>query len=283
MALFPKVLQHLLSLSLWLAILVVIFVPLERFFAVYAHKTLRKGIGIDLCYYFINSLLPAALLSVPTALLTWSVRHIMPGSVLALTASLPFWALLPVGLVVSEIGGYWGHRWSHEIPFLWRFHAIHHSAEEMDFLINTRAHPLDMVFGRLCALAPMVILGLAGPSRTSVGNMLAVLVLLAGTFWGFFVHANVRWRLGLLEWLVATPKFHHWHHTKTGLIDHNYAAMLPWIDRLFSTHNLPKEWPASYGIEAPMPPMLMDQLIYPLMPPDPIAVDAPTEAVGERD
>jgi sterol desaturase/sphingolipid hydroxylase (fatty acid hydroxylase superfamily) len=282
MALFPKYLQHILSLSLWLAILIVIFVPMERFFAVYAHKTLRKGIGVDLCYYFINSLLPTALLSVPVAFLAWSVRHAVPGSVFRLTAGLPIWVLVPVGLVVSEVGGYWGHRWSHEIPFLWRFHAIHHSAEDMDFLVNTRGHPFDMVFGRFCALAPMYILGLAGPSRASGGSTVMVLILLIGTFWGFFVHANVRWRLGPLEWLVATPKFHHWHHTKTGLIDHNYASMLPWIDRLFSTHNLPKEWPAAYGIEAPMPPTLVDQLIYPLTPPGPVAIERTSEAAETK-
>lgn len=40
------------NLAIWLAILAVIFTPLERFFAVYAHRTLRKGMGVDLCYYF---------------------------------------------------------------------------------------------------------------------------------------------------------------------------------------------------------------------------------------
>lgn len=56
--------------------------------------------------------------------------------------------LVILAIVVGEVGAYWGHRWSHEIPWLWRFHAIHHSAEEMDWLVNTRAHPLDMFFGR---------------------------------------------------------------------------------------------------------------------------------------
>ena len=65
--------------------------------------------------------------------------------------------------MAGEIGYYWGHRWSHEIPFLWRFHSIHHSAEEIDFLVNTRAHPFDMVFGRFCGLVPMYVLGLGGP------------------------------------------------------------------------------------------------------------------------
>ena len=279
MAQILVLLLSIFRLAVWLAILVVIFVPLERFFAVHAHQTPRKGIGLDLCYYFISSLLPAALLSIPVALLTWSVRRIVPGSVFAFTAALPFWARVVSGLVAGEIGYYWGHRWSHECPFLWRFHAIHHSAEEVDFLVNTRAHPLDMVFSRFCGIAPMVILGLAGPSSASGGSALPVVVILIGTLWGFFIHANLRWRFGLLEWLVSTPKFHHWHHTKTGPINRNYASVFPWLDRLFGTHNLPNEWPESYGIEAELPPSLLDQLIYPLLPEDKPVSEPSTGAV----
>ena len=266
MAQLLVILLSLLRLSLWLAMLVVVFVPLEYFFAVHSHKTLRRGIGTDLCYYFLNSLLPAALLSIPAAILGWSVQHIVPGNFFALMTSLPFWARAVLGFVAGEVGYYWGHRWSHQIPFLWRFHSVHHSPEEIDFLINTRAHPLDMVFSRFCGIVPIYILGLGGPTSASGGSTLPVLVTLIGTVWGFFIHANLRWSFGPLEWLVSTPKFHHWHHTKTGLIDHNYSSTLPWLDRIFGTHNLPKEWPESYGIDAQMPPGLIDQLTYPLVP-----------------
>lgn len=276
-------LLSILRLSAWLAILVVVFTPLERFFAVHSHRTLRKGIGVDLCYYFLNSLLPAAILSIPAALLGWTARRVLPGSMFAMTASLPFWARASAGLIAGEIGYYWGHRWSHEIPFLWRFHSIHHSAEEMDFLVNTRAHPLDMVFSRFCGLVPMYALGLAGPTSASGGSLTPVLVLLVGTVWGFFIHANLRWRFGPLEWLVSTPKFHHWHHTKTGLIDHNYASTLPWLDLLFGTYNLPKEWPESYGIEARAPDTLIDQLTYPFLPEDAPSAEQPVEAASTRD
>jgi len=284
-------LLNLLRLSLWLAILVVVFVPLERLFAVQPSRFLRKGLALDLAYYFLNSLLPAALLSVPAALLAWSVRHLLPATLIAFTAALPFFARALAALVAGEIGYYWGHRLSHEIPFLWRFHAVHHSAEAIDFLVNTRAHPLDMVFSRFCGLVPMYLLGLAGPTRASGGSALPVGIILVGTLWGFFVHANVRWRLGGLEWFLSTPMFHHWHHTRTGLIDHNYASMLPWIDRLFGTHILPKEWPEAYGIEATMPDTLLEQLAYPLLAEDGPSVsaivdaraDQPATAVGAND
>jgi sterol desaturase/sphingolipid hydroxylase (fatty acid hydroxylase superfamily) len=254
----------ILRLSAWLAILVAVFVPLERFFAVHPRKMFRKGIGTDLCYYFLNSLLPAMLLSVPVGLLAWAVHRAVPAPILAATAALPLWARVLAGLVAGEVGYYWGHRWSHEIPFLWRFHSVHHSAEEVDFLVNTRAHPVDMVFGRFCSLVPIYVLGLSGPTA-SAGSLVAVLVTLIGTVWGFFIHANLRWRFGPLEWVVSTPAFHHWHHTKTGPLNRNYASTLPWLDRIFGTHYLPREdWPESYGIKAKLPDTLTGQLAYPL-------------------
>jgi sterol desaturase/sphingolipid hydroxylase (fatty acid hydroxylase superfamily) len=167
-------------------------------------------------------------------------------------------------IIVGECGAYWGHRWSHELPLLWRFHAIHHSAEAMDWLVNTRAHPLDLVFTRLCGLIPIYVLGLAQPTGNTF-DMVPVLYALVGTVWSFFIHANLRWRFGWLERLVSTPAFHHWHHTKEGAINKNYAAIFPWVDQLFGTLHLPqKQWPLNYGIEEPMAPSLTGQLLYPL-------------------
>jgi sterol desaturase/sphingolipid hydroxylase (fatty acid hydroxylase superfamily) len=134
--------------------------------------------------------------------------------------------------------------------------------------VNTRAHPVDMVFTRLCGLVPLYVLGLGAPARGSSG-LIPVLIILVGTLWGFFIHANVRWRFGPLEWLVATPAFHHWHHTNDGpdVINKNYSPMLPWIDRLFGTLYLPKDrQPERYGIDEPMSGMLLGQLIDPFLP-----------------
>lgn len=264
-------------LSLWLMILVVVFVPLERLFAAHPQKVFRKGIGVDLGYYFVSSLVSAALLSVPVGLLAWTARHAVPSSLLATAAALPLWGRVLAGLVAGEIGYYWGHRWNHEIPYLWRFHCIHHSAEEVDFLVNTRAHPVDMVFGRFCGLVPMYLLGLGGPSGAS-GSAAPLAATLIGTIWGFFIHANLRWRFGPLEWLISTPAFHHWHHTTTP-VNRNYASTLPWIDWVFGTHHLPRgEWPEAYGVKASVPESLAGQLVYPLSP-EPRPGDVADEAL----
>jgi sterol desaturase/sphingolipid hydroxylase (fatty acid hydroxylase superfamily) len=95
------------------------------------------------------------------------------------------------------------------------------------------------------------------------------MVMLLGTVWGFFIHANLRWRFGWLEWFIATPHFHHWHHTNDGaaFINKNYAAMIPWMDKLFGTFYLPKkQWPEKYGIDSAMASRLAGQLLQPFVP-----------------
>ena len=94
-----------------------------------------------------------------------------------------------------------------------------------------------------------------------------VILILAGTVWGFFIHANVRWRFGWLESVIATPAFHHWHHTNdTENRDRNYASMLPVLDWVFGTLHLPRRlWPAVYGVDQPVGATLARQLIDPLI------------------
>jgi sterol desaturase/sphingolipid hydroxylase (fatty acid hydroxylase superfamily) len=258
---------QILRASVWLLILAIVFTPLERLFAVHPQKIFRKGFVTDVGYYFLNSVVPGFLLSFPLALLAWCVHRYLPVGFVALVTALPLWARLTLGMVVGEIGFYWGHRWSHEIPLLWRFHAVHHSAEDVDYLVSVRGHPVDQVFSRLCELAPMYALGLASPMAIR-GSMIPIVVTLIGVVWGFFIHANVRWRFGPLEWLVSTPAFHHWHHTNDGptYVNKNYAPMLPWIDWIFGTLYLPKDrQPERYGIDEPISPVLFGQLVDPFL------------------
>jgi sterol desaturase/sphingolipid hydroxylase (fatty acid hydroxylase superfamily) len=267
---FRGALIPVLRMSLWLVILCAIFLPLERLFALHRQKVFRKEIAVDIGYYFLNGIVLALVLGAPMAVVAAVAHRVIPGGVTGAIAAWPVWLRACAAMVVGEIGYYWGHRCTHQVPLLWRFHAVHHSAEQLDFLVSSRGHPVDVVFSRLCMLTPLFALGLVNTVRASDG-LIPLFVMLLGTIWGFFIHANVRWRLGPLEWLIATPGFHHWHHTYGGKKrDCNYSTMLPWLDRLFGTYYLPKEWPNRYGVDEPMANSLIDQLIQPFAPHSPL-------------
>jgi sterol desaturase/sphingolipid hydroxylase (fatty acid hydroxylase superfamily) len=266
----PPFAVDLVRLCLWLAILTAVFVPLERMFALQPSKIWRKGIGTDLGYYFLGGTVSALLLSVPLGLLAWTAHRIVPYPIQTAFNGLSFWPRAFAALVIGEIGYYWGHRLMHTVPLLWRFHAIHHSPGHIDFLVNSRAHPIDLTFGRLCAFFPLVVLGLAQPGNAA-GSIIPALVTLIGSAWAFFIHANVWWRLGPLEWVISTPRFHHWHHAMEPA-NRNYASMLPVLDLLFGTIHLPKQqWPPCYGISGAVPDSWPEQLIRPLLGTFPIA------------
>jgi sterol desaturase/sphingolipid hydroxylase (fatty acid hydroxylase superfamily) len=275
----PTLLVDILRIVANLALAALIFVPLERLFAARRQKLFRSAFWTDIGYVFVGGLLPKLLLQIPLMLLAFTVHRALPSAYYNACAHLPMAVRLLGALAVGDLGFYWAHRWMHEVPFLWRFHAVHHSAPEMDFLVNTRAHPFDIVFGRFCGMVPIYLLGLAQP-MTNRADLVPLLFVVIGGLWGFFIHANINWRFGWLESVVSTPAFHHWHHTNDGpeFIDKNYAAMLPVFDRLFGTYYVPKTLPVVYGIKDEMPAGLVNQLLHPLSAPPRTVAPAGQEA-----
>ncbi|MCA9712551.1 MAG: sterol desaturase family protein, partial [Myxococcales bacterium] len=122
------------------------------------------------------------------------------------------------GLLVFEIMGYAYHRAAHRVPVLWRLHAVHHSAEQLDWLASFRQHPLEIVLMTLVQNAPLVLLGIPLGAHVMV-----LLVIRLGTV---FVHADLRVPEGWWTRVVATPGFHHRHHQRDGAV-RNYASLFP--------------------------------------------------------
>jgi hypothetical protein len=243
-------------LMLWLSLVIAIIVPLERRFPQRRQSFLRQDFGFDLWLYFLNGLLPKLLLALPLSALAWLLHSLEQSQYYAAVAAMPVRQRFLLALIVGDCGAYWGHRLCHEWPMLWRWHRLHHSAEALDWLVNTRAHPLDLLFGRLSGLIPIYLLGLAQPTAQSF-DLIPILYTVLATIWSFFVHANLGLRFGWLEDFIATPAFHHWHHAADDEVaaNRNYAPMFPWLDRLFGTLWLPSvRWPERYGLPSPLGP-----------------------------
>jgi len=247
----PPAARHLLlttiSLTIWLFALTAIFAPLERVLAVHRQTTLRPHLLADLGFFFATGLIPSLVLALPLGTAAALSRQLLPEAYSLWVVGLPIGIQIAAAFLVGELGFYWGHRIMHKVPWLWKFHAIHHQPIRMDWLVNTRAHPIDIIFTRMFGLAMVYMAGFGTPGSGS-GSIVPIVVLLIGTFWGFFIHANLKVGLGWFEHLLSSPRFHHWHHSRVDHVNHNYASTLPIYDRIFGTHHLPKHWPPSYGI-----------------------------------
>jgi len=170
----------------------------------------------------------------------------------------PLWLQLLEALVLADLFAYGSHRLFHAVPVLWRFHAIHHSSEQLDWLAGSRLHLVDIVVTRAVAFVPLYLMGF------EPGALYPYLVF--ASLQAVFVHANVRFRFGPIRHLLVTPQFHHWHHTaEPHAVDRNFAIHLPVIDWIFGTHHLPKnDWPEHYGIEErTVPEGWWAQLVFP--------------------
>lgn len=243
--LLPKV---VISQIVWLFMLIAVFVPLERLFSVTRQSISRPQMIMDLGYFFLSGLIPVFVLAMPLGTIVALSNHALPAGYHMWITALPIPVQIVAAILIGEFGFYWGHRIMHQVPWLWRFHAIHHEPVRMDWLVNTRAHPIDIIFTRMFGLSLVNMAGFGTPGSGS-GSLIPVIVLIVGTFWGFFIHANLNVRMGWLEHILSSPRFHHWHHSRVDHVNRNFSSTLPIYDRLFGTHYLPKkQWPPSYGI-----------------------------------
>ncbi|RZK57920.1 MAG: sterol desaturase family protein, partial [Pedobacter sp.] len=141
---------------------------------------------------------------------------------------------------------------------LWRFHSIHHSTQNMDWLAGSRTHFIDIFFTRAMTFIPLYVLGFS----STVFNVYIIFIAIHAVL----IHANTRINFGPLKYIFTTPQYHHWHHCEDPkYYGHNFASIFPFIDMIFGTYYLPdKQWPAGTGVhEASYPKGFIKQSIYP--------------------
>jgi sterol desaturase/sphingolipid hydroxylase (fatty acid hydroxylase superfamily) len=222
-----------------------VFVPIERIWGDRNQHIFRDDWREDLLYFLIGSLLVQGVTFLSLTPSLTILQHTSGASFRAYVASQPIILQFLEIMFLTDLVQYWVHRLFHCVPWLWRFHAIHHSAPKMDWLAGSRMHLIEVICLRSTTVMPMTVLGFAQPA------LYAYLVVVY--FWSAMVHSNVKVDFGRWESWIVTPRFHHWHHgIEREAIDINFAVHFPILDRLFGTLYLPeKRWPSGYGVLHP--------------------------------
>ncbi|MEM6585342.1 MAG: sterol desaturase family protein [Pseudomonadota bacterium] len=235
------------------------FAPLER---LKPHKReqrlFRTEWREDLFYFLISSMfvqLLGFLALAPSTIINENTNSF--DALRASVASLPWLVQFVIVLVASDVVQYWYHRLFHKVPFLWGFHAIHHSAQSMDWLAGSRMHFIEIIVLRAITSLPLFTLGFSPSVMQAYLGFVYV--------WSSLLHANIGGDFNRLGHWIATPRFHHWHHgLEDEAFDVNFAIHFPWIDKIFGTFHLPKDrWPRDYGIPEEVPRRYFGQFLYP--------------------
>jgi sterol desaturase/sphingolipid hydroxylase (fatty acid hydroxylase superfamily) len=242
-----------------LLLMALIYVPLERIWPRYPEQgTFRKGWTQDVVY-FMSTHLPIQILSFLVLLpATQATKYLGVPALQALIARTPWILQFCLAVVVADVAEYFIHLALHKIPFLWRFHSIHHSSKALDWIAGSRSHFVDDTLVRGFILVPLMF-GFSQPI------ILAYLVFV--TLHATWTHCNFGPNAKWLEKVLVMPRYHHWHHTsqKEG-IDKNFAIHFPWIDRIFGTYYYPDKWPEVYGLDGEeISPTFLGQTIEPFV------------------
>lgn len=243
----------------WLLIVAAIFIPLSYVFARKRQPSFHKGLLIDGFYWLAGPLLYSCILfpiiiafysgiQAIVSLHYWGVAHFSP---------LPILLQAVIILLISDVIQYWLHRFFHRDP-LWKFHAIHHSSQVVDWLSAARFHPINIIFYSLSVNALVACMGFSAETFQ--------ILIPFNMIYSPLVHANVPWTYGPFKYIMASPVFHRWHHThlhEGG--NKNFAPTFSFLDVIFGTFYMPKDrLPENFGIEGnPVPNSVLGQMIYP--------------------
>lgn len=142
------------------------------------------------------------------------------------------WGAVLIGIVLLDLVIYAQHVVFHHVPWLWRFHRMHHADTVLDVSTGLRFHPVEIILSMLIKFGAVVALGVPATA------VIAFEILLNAT--AMFNHANITLPVRLdrlLRWVIVTPAMHRVHHSVIrSETDSNFGFNLPWWDRLFGTY-----------------------------------------------
>ena len=215
---------------------------------------LRRGLWTDLGWAALAPFVVGTGATLLLSLIGTALSLIVPGTIGAHLSSQPMPLQFVEIVVLGELGGYAWHRAAHNSAVLWRFHAVHHSAVELDWLSAHRQHPVESVILLAIAGLPVILLGF---DTTSILGFILFQKLHTA-----FVHANLALPPGAWERWFAGPRYHRWHHSADAP-PANFSSLFPAVDRLFGTFALPPGQPERLGVYEPVPESLGGQILYP--------------------
>jgi sterol desaturase/sphingolipid hydroxylase (fatty acid hydroxylase superfamily) len=240
-------------------LMTLIFSPIEVLWPAYPKQNVFRSEWLTDIVYFLSTHLPLQLTSFLILLPATQLTAILNIAVVTETVGrLPWLVQFLLAVFVADLAEYAIHRAFHVVPWLWRFHAIHHSSKALDWIAGSRSHLVDDVVVRGFILIPMMLI---------FSHNIIVAYLLFVTVHATWTHCNFGPTIKWLEPFVIQPRYHHWHHTsQKEAIDKNFAIHFPWIDKMFGTHYLPEgdKWPDVYGLHNEnIPRSFWGQFFYP--------------------
>ncbi len=210
----------------------------------------------DRFHFWFNTIVVAGSALTVMAFIGGAIRASLPEGFRSWMEERPLWEQLILVVALAELWSYWAHRLSHAVPFLWRFHKVHHSIEHMTWISALRQHPLDAIWIMASANIPAFALGVdLRPLAAFIFFERCYTVLL---------HSNLDFSYGWFDRLFASTRFHHWHHDagEEGR-NRNFAGMFAILDTLFGTYQPTVQPPKAFGPPELAPRSYWKQMVSP--------------------
>jgi sterol desaturase/sphingolipid hydroxylase (fatty acid hydroxylase superfamily) len=176
----------------------------ERFWPAERRPVLARGHVQDACFLALHAIVVIPLMTLLSVGAATLIGDHAGWIELRSTQSWPTWLLVPLTIVAMDAANWLAHYADHKLEPLWRFHALHHSQEELSVLTSFRAHPLMHTTGFILATIPVVVLM---PTRAIAPVLITIYVCI-----GTLQHANIRWTFGPLGRVIVSPAYHRLHH-----------------------------------------------------------------------